>query len=1230
MPRSSRGTRVAIAVSGVLALLGSLVAAAPAAADHTDEPAEVTLVGSLQDELGCDEDWLPGCPATELTSTGQPGVFSAVFDLPAGSYSYKVALNGSWDENYGAGGTADGPDIPLVLLEAAQLRFTYDHGTHVISAAPAAAVEPLSPDDAALVGTSLREDLTRERFYFVMADRFENGDATNDTGDFPVPPGTPPEDERLHHGYDPTDQGFFHGGDLRGIIDRLDYIEGLGTTAIWLTPSFKNKPVQGAEGDESAGYHGYWITDFTSIDPHLGTNEDMAELVEEAHARGLKVFFDIITNHTADVVTYDRDMYDASGNLPYVSTTAEPYRDAAGVDFDDRDFADGSQEFPEVNLDSFPYRPLIPDGEEEVKVPGWLNLPTMYHNRGTSTFSGESDTYGDFPSGPYSALDDLWTERPEVVEGMIDIYQTWVGEVGIDGFRIDTVKHVNMEFWQQFGPALQGYAASLGNDDFFMFGEIFDTNPAFVSQYTTEGRLQAAVDFGFQGASTAFAKGAGTTGLRNFFASDDWYTDDDSNAYSLPTFLGNHDMGRIGSFLRQNSEGWDDAQLLARDRLAHSLMYLTRGQPVVYYGDEQGFSAPPDVPGGIGDRRARENMFPSQVELYNSFDLIGTDATTAKENFDEGHPLYQHIGALASLQDAHPALADGAQIHRFASNDAGVYAFSRVDADERREYVVAVNNATGAETATFATFSPRATYQPVWPQPGRGPRGHLRSDAEGRVTVTVPPLSAVVYRAVAPIRNDRAVPEPFFRTPTPGGVVGGRAEIGVGVPGGAFNQATLAWRPVGAETWAVLGVDDNAPYRVFHDVRGLARGTMVEYRAVVKDADGDLGVAQTYGVVGDPPRAGGGSGGGPVVQPQAVSVPGQFQVQVGCPSEWEPACEHIALTLDEEDLVWSRTFDGEQTIPAGQYAYKVALNGTWDENYGVGAVRDGPNIEFTADGGPVTFYYSHATNWVTNSVETPHLFTAPGSFQSELGCPEDWEPDCLRSWLQDPDGDGVWTFLTTQIPAGSYEVKVAQDQSWDVNWGADGVPDGPNIGFSVGDSEGVEMSFDEATKVLTVATFLVVDDGGGPDLSTSRAAWLTPEIISWDLPEDRRGWTYRLHWGPAGSLTVDSETIGGSSIPLTLDPSGLPAALAQQYPDLADAEVLRLTKQQAKDAVAIAAADELAVAAYDDLGRLVQATGVMVVGDLGPGKPAGTPGGGAPPGLGAAPPGQGGAPPGRP
>ena len=1168
-------------------LVGSLAASsavglAPgsALADHTPVPERVTLMGSLMSELGCEGDWDEGCTRTDLVP-GADGSWSLTGTLPAGAYELKVRLNGGWDQNYGAGGVSNGDNIPLVLTQPASLRFSYDHVTHRTRVAPATPAPGLQPSDAALGGTSLRADLTREQFYFLMADRFENGRTANDTGGF--------AGGKLQNGLDPADKAFFHGGDLAGIIKRLDYIQGLGTTAIWMTPSFKNKPVQGSAGKESAGYHGYWITDFTQIDPHLGSNAELKQFIDLAHARGMKVFFDIITNHTADVQGYRDEVYTGTDNrtVPYRSKAEAPYRDTAGNPFDDRDYTLGDR-FPAVDKGSFPYEPVVPAGQANVKVPAWLNDPTMYHNRGTSTFAGEDSEYGDFPGGDKQALDDLWTERPEVVKGMVDIYSSWVKDAGVDGFRIDTVKHVNLDFWKRFGPALQGYAASVGNDDFFMFGEVYDADPRFMSQYTTAGKLQATVDFGFQGSGSGFAKGRPTTELRDFFASDDYFTDADSNVYSLPTFLGNHDMGRIGKFLADS--GASGEELLQRDRLAHELMYLTRGQPVVYYGDEQGFV------GDGGDQDAREDMFASKVATYNDNDLIGTSATTAQTNFDAAHPLYRTIASLSALRRAHPALADGAQIHRYASNEAGMYAFSRIDPQQQVEYVVAANNATTAKTVPVPTAQGRKTFKQLLP----AGKATLKTDPEGRLTLTAPPLSTVVWRANDGLEPATAASTPVFRTPQAGGTVGGRAEIGVDVPGRGLNQVTVAFRPVGATTWTALGTDDNAPYRVFHDVRELAKGTLLEYRAVVRDHDGDLVVANTHASVGDavppPPPSGGGGAVGPVTQPTAVSIPGSHGSELGCVNgtsnaagDWEPGCPQGQLTLDLKDQIWKGTFD----VPAGTYEYKAALNGTWDVNYGSGGAQNGSNVAYTTTGGPVTFFYDHRTHWVTNTATVP-VITAAGSFQSELGCPADWQPDCMVTWLQDPDGDGTFKLALNGLPAGSYEGKAAHGLSWTESYGEGGSPTGGNIAFTV-PKDGLVTTFSYvlATHKLTVRTGKA---GAGADLTTSRATWVTPDLVAWDVADELEAQlTYRLHYGPAGSLALDAETLGGASLPLSRDPAGLPATVVARHPALAGADALTLAKKAARDAVAVAGSEELALAAYDGRGRLVDATRVTVV-----------------------------------
>jgi alpha-amylase len=681
---------------------------------------------------------------------------------------------------------------------------------------------------------SLRQAVTDQNFYFVMADRFANGDTANDNG------GLPPGTHAGESGFDPTGKGWYHGGDLKGLTSKIDYIKGLGTTAIWLTPSFKNKAVQ--PEDNSAGYHGYWITDFTQIDPHLGSNDDLRTLVDAAHSRGIKVYFDIITNHTADVIGYTE-----GARRDYVSKDASPYlRSDTHAAFDDRDFAAGST-FPPLapsgkpmcgdplgTFVSFPYHPCYEPGEENLKVPEWLNDVSLYHNRGNTTFTGENSLYGDF-----FGLDDLFTENPRVVNGMIDIYKTWIRKFRIDGFRMDTMKHVNDEFWQKFAPAITSYAKSQGIDDFYMFGEVAeDFSQPFLSHFTTHDDVQGVLDFPFQMSAVAFAGNSKpATDLEKFFLADDYYTDGDSNVYNLPTFLGNHDRGRIGMFVRNANPGAPESELLARDELAHELMYFSRGNPVIYYGDEQGFT------GAGGDQDARQDMFPSQSKQYNNLtdpilgddgagknDDIGSDATPMDDNFDRRHVLYRELAALASVTKRHPALRDGAQQNRYAASTAGIYAFSRIDRSRKHEYVVALNNAEQAASASVPTFVGDSKWEKVW---GPGAQ-RLRTGRDRRLGVSVAPLSAVVYRSTKHIPRSRQAPEISVDVPSPSA---DRTGVVADVKGDSFYEVTFLAK-VGTGAWKDIGTDDNAPYRVFQDTSDIDPGTQVSYKAVVLDNAG--------------------------------------------------------------------------------------------------------------------------------------------------------------------------------------------------------------------------------------------------------------------------------------------------------------------------------------------------------------------------------------------------------
>lgn len=1102
----------ALVVAGGLA--ASALAVMPGLAAAADEARTFALVGSLQSELGCGADWAPDCAETELTATGTPGVFAAEFTIPAGTWEYKVAVNDSWDEAYGLNGGGD--NIPLTVAGDTPVRVVFDDnlkkvGLEATEATLRGAYDEAS--DAGLVAAPVRQAGSDEVFYFVMTDRFANGDPSNDEGGL--------DGDRLTTGYDPTDKGFYNGGDLAGLRQQLDYIDGLGTTAIWLTPSFENRPVQGEGANASAGYHGYWITDFTQIDPHLGTNAELEALIAEAHDKGIKVYFDIITNHTADVIDYEEQQYS------YVDQATSPYLDADGTAFDPADFADADTgaDFPALDAaTSFPYTPSLTADDAELKVPAWLNDPTLYHNRGDSTWEGESVTYGDF-----SGLDDLMTEHPTVVNGFVDVYEQWI-DLGIDGFRIDTAKHVNFEFWEQWSTEVLDYAHGLGKTDFFMFGEVYDADPQKLSPYVRKTDMNSVLDFTFQSQAVSFAAGNSPKNLQSLFAGDDYYTTPDSSATALPTFLGNHDMGRVGYFLNST-----DAPL-QRDELAHELLFLTRGQPVVYYGDEQGFA------GAGGDKDARQTLFATQVAEYQNQPLVTGETAGSVDRYATDAPLYAHISELAALRSAHPALATGAQIERYVDNGAGVYAFSRVDRTEQVEYLVAANNSGTAKTVDVSTLTEDGAFSVL-----SGDGVPVTANADGVASITVPPLAAVVWKADRAVSAPDAASAITVSTPIAGAGVTGITPVVADVADATWQETSFAWRVAGAtgdDAWHALGTAEDTSPRVFHDTAGLEPGTLLEYRAVSTDAAGNRAAASTYASVGNAVN---------LVEEEEpeqpidlVTVPGSHNSEMGCAGDWAPGCEAAKLTL-RADGIYSGTFD----VAPGDYEYKVAINGSWDLNYGANGEPNGGNVAYSHPGGPITFFWNPDTKVVSSTAEGP-VVTLPGSFQSEVGCPGDWQPDCLASLMQDGDKDGVFTWSTTAIPDGAYETKVAHGRSWDENYGVGGAPGGANYTFTATTGKLVEFRYTLATHELEI----VVTDPPLAGTGEARAHWVGEDTLAW--PAELLGgaeaadasWT--LEHTADASLAVEGGAVtgGGDPVELELDPAGLSDEQLAAYPAL--------------------------------------------------------------------------------
>ena len=568
-----------------------------------------------------------------------------------------------------------------------------------------------------------------EVIYFVLPDRFENGDPSNDRGGI--------SGDRLQTGFDPTAKGFYHGGDLKGLTQRLDYIQGLGATAVWVAPIFKNKAVQGPPGQESAGYHGYWITDFTHVDPHFGTNADFKALVDAVHARGMKFYMDIVVNHTADVI----QLAECKTQLdcPYRSIADYPYQRRGGVrgasinpGFTGE--GDGSAaNFAKLKDPNYAYTVRVPAAERDVKVPAWLNDPIYYHNRGNSTFKGESSTMGDF-----SSLDDIFTENPRVVRGMIDIYGAWIDKYHVDGFRIDTAQHVNPEFWQQFVPAMLKRARANGIPNFHIFGEVStsEMDPAHTAVNTRVDKLPAVLDFPFTRALVDVVSGtAGTDELAKLFRADALYEGGAKGALQLPTFTGNHDAGRFPMLMRMFAPKLEGEELLRRDMLGHAMLLTLRGVPTIYSGDEQGFV------GKGGDQDSRQDMFASKVATYNEDKLLGTNSTTAQANFNTSHPLYREFAELARIRTSHRALTRGLQTIRYSSDKPGLFAVSRFDPASGREMVLLFNTSTQPVQQHVRVETRSAEFEAL---AGKCP---IKADAPGSITVDLPPLGYSVCHA---------------------------------------------------------------------------------------------------------------------------------------------------------------------------------------------------------------------------------------------------------------------------------------------------------------------------------------------------------------------------------------------------------------------------------------------------------------------------------------------------
>jgi len=489
---------------------------------------------------------------------------------------------------------------------------------------------------------------------------------------------------------------------------------------------------------------------------------------------GLKLILDVVTNHTGDVIQYaDRTAF-------------------------------------------------IPQGLESAKNPSWLNELSNYHNVGSVDRCwgiGRCEQLGDFFS-----LDDLATEKEEVYKGFIDVYGQWIKRYGFEGFRVDTARHVDDNFFKNWTPGINDAARSVGINDFTVFGEVWDINPMNLVSYVREKKIQTVLDFAFQRTATQFASGySDASVLANLFDSDDQYTTATSTASNLVTFLGNHDMGRVG-FIIPATQIAAKADLLARTKVAHSLMYFSRGIPTVYYGDEVGMTGS----GNGGDQRARQSMFETKIPSWKSEARVGSNPVGDGNSFTgaASHPIALYLSQLAELRAKYPALANGEMQVRSAKG--GILVLSKYDLNEKIEYLVAFNNSKRSSQVSVSTSS-NSRWKTLLGSPTVTSKGL-------QVNLTIPAFDSVVLQSTSAMPAAKMVVSPLkirkdFLT--------GMFEVSAPMKSTGLNRVEFSVRSAGSTQWKSVGTDFNSPYRIYLSPADYPVGSKIEVRAIALNIKGD-------------------------------------------------------------------------------------------------------------------------------------------------------------------------------------------------------------------------------------------------------------------------------------------------------------------------------------------------------------------------------------------------------
>jgi pullulanase len=323
--------------------------------------------------------------------------------------------------------------------------------------------------------------------------------------------------------------------------------------------------------------------------------------------------------------------------------------------------------------------------------------------------------------------------------------------------------------------------------------------------------------------------------------------------------------------------------------------------------------------------------------------------------------------------------------------------------------------------------------------------------------------------------------------------------------------------------------------------------------------------------------------------PSTVTIAGTLQSELGCSADWMPSCGNTYLTYDIEDDVWQGIFEVSRNNDQDKKGsrYKAALNGSWDENYGMKASRGGTDIPLVVQTTTqVKFYYDHKTNWVTDNFNTP-IVVAVGDFQTQLGCKTNNDAGCLRSWLEDPEEDGSFTLVTHALKKGTYHVTLA------INEDNQNTIDSPQTFTVSSDGNEIYFGYDTVKKELTISTT------GAPkgSLAKLQAHWVNQDTLLWNITGSPT-YAYSLFYSPDATLSLTTDGVqNGLEIPIIYSQSGPGGDVFHKNPFLAGYTAFKIAPayfSKIPDAIK----GQLVIISRDEQGKVVDATGVQIPGVL--------------------------------